>query len=61
MTKKQFVKLFGEDPKDVLGADWKNEIVDMKVLKKVEYDEKEMPPTLLDDDIAEWEHDNKVK
>lgn len=26
MTKKDFIKLFGEDPVDILGQDWKAEI-----------------------------------
>jgi len=24
MTKKEFVEMFGEDPEDILGPDWKN-------------------------------------
>jgi len=28
MTKKQFIELFGEEPVDVLGQDWENEITD---------------------------------
>lgn len=30
MTKKKFKELFGEDPEDVLGPDWKNIIKDME-------------------------------
>ncbi len=37
MTKKEFIKLFGEDPIDVLGSDWENDIIGMEVLKEVEY------------------------
>ena len=28
MTKKEFKELTGEDPEDVMGNDWKNDIVD---------------------------------
>lgn len=26
ITKKEFIEMFGEDPEDVLGADWENEV-----------------------------------
>lgn len=28
MTKKQFIELVGEDPVDVLGQDWENEVTE---------------------------------
>jgi hypothetical protein len=31
MTKKEFKEAFGEDPVDVLGPDWKNELEDLEV------------------------------
>ena len=30
MTKEQFIKIFGEDPVDVLGQDWENCVEDYK-------------------------------
>lgn len=30
MTKKEFIELFGEDPVDVLGPDWENEIENLE-------------------------------
>ena len=39
MTKKQFIKLFRENPEDMLGSDWKNELETMKVLAKGQCDE----------------------
>jgi len=37
MTKQEFIDLTGENPEDVLGADWENDIEDMKIIKQVEY------------------------
>jgi hypothetical protein len=39
MNKKQFEKLFGENPLDVMGNDWKNDYMNMmtsaeKIIKK---------------------------
>lgn len=41
ITKKQFTKLFGENPVDVLGQDWKNDLKTMSILKQVEIPIKE--------------------
>ena len=30
MTKQQFIELTGEDPVDVLGQDWKNDLEDLQ-------------------------------
>lgn len=32
-----------------------------QVCTKEQWMAKQMPPTLLDDDIADWEHDNLIK
>lgn len=34
MTKKEFIELTGEDPMDVFGADWENELDRYKVCEK---------------------------
>jgi hypothetical protein len=33
----QVIELTGEDPEDMLGGDWKNELEDMQVIKQLEY------------------------
>ena len=35
MTKKEFIELFGENPEDVLGGDWKNDIEDLEVKEEI--------------------------
>ena len=49
MTRKDFISIFGEAPEDVLGQDWENDIIGMKVLKEISYPikEKELKRTNL--------------
>lgn len=37
MKKKEFIELTGENPEDMLGPDWENELETMEVLKSIEY------------------------
>jgi len=30
MTKEEFIELTGEDPEDVLGPDWENDLLEVK-------------------------------
>lgn len=34
MTKKEFQELIGEDPEDVFGPDWENDLEDMELLSE---------------------------
>ena len=36
MTKKQFIELTGEDPEDMFGPDWKNELEELQEENKHE-------------------------
>jgi len=50
LTKREFIKMFGESPEDILGQDWENEIVGLQVLKEISYPikEKELKRTKKD-------------
>ncbi len=37
MTKKEFKQMFGEDPEDILGGDWKNLVDDYAQKLEKEY------------------------
>jgi hypothetical protein len=37
MTKKEFIELTGEQPEDMLGPDWENELETMEELKSIGY------------------------
>ena len=36
MTKEDFIELTGEDPEDMLGGDWENELEDMQIIAQGE-------------------------
>jgi hypothetical protein len=37
VNKEEFIELTGENPEDMLGPDWENELETMEELKSIEY------------------------